>query len=330
MAEGKVLDFRQKAFYIELARYQALKDTTGDTKSLERFLFSSERRFREENSFALLVMVYNEQGAFYRSVERYRLSAAAYKKAQKQIEKLMGRSCEEYAALLNNMAGTYRLAGQYPEALKLFEEALRIYEEIGIGGEGADEEELYMPACVHNNLGQVLRESGKILPAICHMKIALAAIEDMPSHVQEAGLIYSNLTTLYRQVGNLEEASKCLDRALAIFEIVPVEKDRQYTKAMGSLAGFLCGIGDYERAVRVYKKAAEDTAVFYRNTEEYAVLYQSLYWVYRKTGDDVSAMKALNEAVDVLVNVFGENSERVKTVKEELSRIQKGKSSPAC
>lgn len=318
MTTGKVLDFRQSAFYIELARCQALRDMTGDSTDLERFLFSSERRFTEENSFALLVTVYNEQGAFYRSTEKYRLSAASYKKAQKLIEKLMGRSCEEYATLLNNMAGTYRLAGQYPEAL-------RIYEEIGIGGEGADEEELYMPACVHNNLGQVLRETGKKLPAICHMKIALSTIQNMPSHIHEAGLIYSNLTTLYQQVGNLEEAAKCLDKALAIFETVTMERDTQYTKAMGSLAGFLCGIGDYERAVRVYKKAAEDTVVSCRNTEEYAVLCQSLYWVYRKTGDDASAIKALNEAVDVLVNVFGENSERVKMVKEEQCRMLKGK-----
>ena len=325
MTTGKVLDFRQNAFYIELARYQALRDTTGDTAGLERFLFSSERRFDQENSFALLVAVYNEQGAFYRSIERYRLSIASYKKAQKLIEKLMGRSCEEYATLLNNMAGTYRLAGQYPEAAKLFEEALRIYEELGIGGEGADEEELYMPACVHNNLGQVLRETGKILPAICHLKIALAAIQNMPLHLQEAGLIYSNLTTLYQQTGDPKEAEKCLDKALAIFETVTMERDTQYIKAMGSLAGFLCGIGDYERAVRVYKKAANDTAFFHRNTEEYAALCQGLYWVYRKNGDDSSAIKALDEAVDVLAKVFGENSERVKMVKEEQSRLLKDK-----
>lgn len=317
MAAGKVIDFRQNAFYIELARYQALNDKTG----MERFLFSCEKKYREENSLALLVAVYSEQGAFYRSAERYRLSSASYKKAQKLIEKLMGKSCVEYATVLNNMAGTYRLSGHYKEALKLLGEALLIYEEIDIAGEGADEEERYMPACVHNNMGQIFRRTGEIQEAIRHLTIALETIRTLPAHAQEAGLIYSNLTTLYQQTGDMDQAMQCLEEALVIFDTASMEKDTQYAQAMGSLAGFLCGNRDYDRAIEVYEKAADDTRASYGNTEEYAVLCQNLCWVYRKTGDDAAAMRVLDEAVEVLTDLFGEKSERVRTIQEERKRL---------
>ena len=68
----------------------------------------------------LLCMVYNEMGSFYRGTSRYQESLSAFRKSQELVLDLKGRDTADYAVSVNNIAGTYRLMGEYEQAVSLF------------------------------------------------------------------------------------------------------------------------------------------------------------------------------------------------------------------
>ena len=117
------MDWDAKRFYQELdQRYSR------GLEEVERFLLESRGAFRETENAAGLVAVHNELGSFYRGTSRYAESLEAFQAAGEEIVCRMGADCVEYATLLNNMAGTYRLMGRPAEALELFRQAIDIYQ----------------------------------------------------------------------------------------------------------------------------------------------------------------------------------------------------------
>jgi tetratricopeptide (TPR) repeat protein len=292
----------------------------GDLDQTEAYLLDQEQKnLSEDKNRGILVAVYNEQGSFYRSTSRYRLSIGAFDKARKIITASRGVHCLEYATLINNLAGTYRLAHQYEKAESLFQEAINEYRALGASHS-------YAFASVHNNISLVYQEMGKTSQAARHLVLATNLIEEMPEHRNELAISYANLTALFHQMGNDKEARECLDEALKIFEECKGTENTHYAAALNSLGGFLYGAGECEKAIDMYKKSAAYTRRFFGENVEVGIAYQNMYWVYRKMNDTSRALFALDQAEKVYLKLFGPEHERTRSVQDErmrLERIQK-------
>lgn len=297
--------------------YKSLKQfyRTGDVHRIEKFLMDYEECLLEsKRNRGMLVSVYNEQGSFYRQTGKYHHSIEAFRKAQDEIVFSLGTTCTEYAALVNNMAGTYRLAGRYDEAIRLFQDAIRIYREAG-------EENSYACANVHKNLSLAYQETGKTEPAVSHLRLALNLVKAIEDHKQESVVIYSNLTALYHKAGSTLKAIQCMDQALQHFEKYCDIKNAYYGASLNSLGGFLCGLGEYSRAIEIYEKAAEYTLNNFGPNADCINSFQNMYWAYMHIGERSKAVQALAASAKACLNLFGPEHEHTITIQNELTRI---------
>ena len=310
MAEERIIDFERSLFYRELEQWMA----AGSAEDVEDFLLRTEAKLKEGGRPSLLVAVYNEQGAFYRNAGRFDESIEAFRKGQALTEEVLGHDCRECASLFNNMAGTFRMAGKTAMAIGLYEEALGIYAAIGEeGGEAC--------ASVHNNLAVALREAHQSSQAIAHLEQVLEILGGIPGREYGAAIACSNLTSLYQQDGRPKDAERCLNRALELLEKCSEVRNPQYASVLCSLAGYLYNAGQYLRAVEVYRRAAAYTERFYGRNEEYGMICQNIYWAYRRLGKAKEAIVALTEAEEIYKRLFGSESDRTRSVQDELSRI---------
>ena len=195
----------------------------------------------------------------------------------------------EYATLLNNMAGTYRLMGRPDRAIELFCQAIEIYQRQGA-------ENSYAFVSVLNNIALAYQAMGRIDPATEHLEQALEALRRMPGYLHEEAVTYHNLTALYHRAGRKEDARRCLEMALQCFEECGGGEDPHYAAALNSLAGFLYGEGDYVRAIETYQKAAAYTKRWFGENVEYAVTYQNTSWAWQAKGEIDTACRCLAEA----------------------------------
>lgn len=312
MKDQKTIDRELDSIYKSLDQYYQ----RGDVQGIEDYLLGEERRIIEEGgSKGVLVTVYNELGSFYRSTSRYSQSIDAFDKAGREISASLGTHCAEYATLVNNLAGTYRLAGQHEKAIGLFHQAIRTYREAG-------EDQSYAFASVQNNISLAYQEIGKGQLAIRHLEQALEILGELPGHVHEVAITYSNLAALYYKNGHNAEAMTCLDRALYIFESCDQTENPHYAAALNSLGGILFATGEYQRAVDTYQKAAAYTRRFFGENLDFAISHQNMCWVYRKMGDMASAIEALSVAERIYRTIFGPDHERTRTVQDELRRMK--------
>ena len=307
---GMDMDWDVKRFYQELDQTysQGLEE-------VERFLMEGRRTFREAGNAAGLVAVHNELGAFYRGTSRYTESLTAFQTAGEEIVRRLGTDCVEYATLLNNMAGTYRLMGRPAEAAKLFRQAIDIYQ-------NQNAENSYAFVSVLNNISLADQELGQLEEAAANLERALSMLRRMPGLLHEEAVTYHNLTALYHKMGRQEDARRCLEMALASFAEGGGKEDAHYAAALNSLAGFLYSAGDYNRAVETYRKAAKYTKRWFGENVEYAVTFQNMSWACQAMGEEGEARRSLEEAERVLSKLFGPEHERTQAVRDALRRLQ--------
>ena len=287
----------------------------GDLRAVEQFLLEQARNCQAGPS-PLMIAVYNEMGSFYRGVSRYRESAAAFQVSREEIALRVGCGSMEYATVLNNMAGTYRLAGHPDKAVALFREAIGIYQQ-------NHAEKTYPYASVLNNIALAYRETGEIGSAISCLEEALALIQEMPDHRHEVAVTCSNLTALCFRAGQRERARVYLDQAMELFAACEDSENVHYAAALNSLGGIMYADRDWERALEAYEQAAAYTKRFFGENEEYAITHQNMSWVYRKQGDPERAAEALRTAHRVCMQLFGPDHERTRAIAAELRTLER-------
>lgn len=296
--------------------YQELDETySKGLEEVERFLLESREAFRKAENAAGLVAVHNELGSFCRGTSRYAESLTAFQAAGEEIVRRLGADCVEYATLLNNMAGTYRLMGRPAEAAELFRRAIGIYQ-------GQKAENSYAFVSVLNNISLAYQELGQLEDAADNLERALCMLRRMPGYLHEEAVTCHNLTALYHRMERREDAQRYLELALAAFEDCGGEEDPHYAAALNSLAGFLYSAGDYERAAETYQKAAVHTKRWFGENAEYAVTFQNLSWVHQAAGNWNEARRCLEEAERVLSRLFGPEHERTQAVRDTLRRLR--------
>lgn len=304
---------RLKDFYEQLERC----DSQGDFGKTERFLLDcAARELHAPGAKGVLISIYNELGSFYRKNRYYKQSLEAFENARILTARELGEECGEYATILNNMAGTYRLLKDYQRANDAFLEALSIYRQCGM-------QNTYSFASVQVNLSRVCQETRQWDQAIEFLEQALDIMETLPEHRQEVAVAYNNLTSLYYAVGDQRQAMFCLNRALQEIEKCPPEERVYYADILNSLAGFLYAQGSCARAIALYQKSKNYIKRYFGENAEYAATCQNMHWVYERLGKPKETMESLEEALRVYAQLLGTDHERTRAVADEVKRLQR-------
>jgi len=285
----------------------------GGIQAAEQFLLSHIASPHNEYS---LVAAYNELGSLYRGTSRLKESMDSFEQAETLAARLYGKQRSEYATILNNMAGTCRLAQDHDRAVSLFKQAIAIYA-------GAGEDNGYLYASVWNNLALAYRDSGRSHDAIRCLDQALSIMKELPGYSQELAITHNNLAVLLHSSGDQEGAAFHLSRAMEEFDACSDEENVHYAAGLNSLASFLYTTGDFPRALEAFEKSAQYTMRFFGKNLEYALTYQNMSRVCEALGDYSQAISALQTARDLYSDLLGTNHPRTLTATSELEQLRR-------
>src|SRR5207302_219188 len=125
---------------------------------------------------------------------------------------------QQKALIYSNIAATSGVLGQKQEALKYYEQALRIFGEVGDrGGEGT----------TLNNLGRVYNDLGQKQEALKYYEQALVLHKKVQNPFME-GITLHNMGMIYSNQGNNEIALACILLAKSLFQRVQSPSDVDY------------------------------------------------------------------------------------------------------
>ena len=197
-----------------------------------------------------LVVLYNELGSFYRYHNRLQESKNAFLMAKELSEKMSfedppkqccfddslleeessyvdikmtskGHANIEYATIINNLAGTYRLLKCYDEAKKLFKEAICIYEK--------DPKTPELLLCsAWNNLALVFLDQREYLNAIETLNKSWKLLQKLDYNYHEKATTCANLAIAYYNLKNQEQARQMLEYAENFYHLANMQNSLEY------------------------------------------------------------------------------------------------------
>jgi CHAT domain-containing protein/tetratricopeptide (TPR) repeat protein len=266
-----------------------------------------------------------------------------YRRTQAIMEKTLGKSDANVAAVNNNLAEVYRLEGRYREAEPLFLEALEVlekdpkrgldfaaslnnlglvYEAQGRLGEAEPKDDLALELRTRllgpghalvadslNNLGQLRRDQGKYAEAAVLYRRALriynrGASEDTP----ESAATYANLGAVYSDQGRYAEAEQQYRRALALDEKASGANHPDVATDLNNLAALFHSQDKYGEAEQLYPRALKiDEEAFPGPNPAVARDVSNLAMTYQEQGRYRDAEQAYRKALDIDKQALGEH-----------------------
>ncbi|WP_243713886.1 tetratricopeptide repeat protein [Nostoc sp. 106C] len=147
------------------------------------------------------------------------------------------------AVILNEISAVYRKLGQYPKAIEILEQALVIVKQTG---DRAGE------GGIINNIGLVYRYLGQYTKALDYFQRALAITKEVDNKAQQASIL-SNIGSVYDRRGQYAQALELFQQALAIHQEVG-NKPEQAT-VFNDIGSVYQSLGDYTKALNFYQQA---------------------------------------------------------------------------
>lgn len=191
----------------------------GDPQALETRLLEmcAEYDTKLEDNYIGRSVLYNELGSFYRGKARYEEGEKAFLKAKVLLENCEDeevRSGANYATTLNNLAGLYRMSGQFDDSLKFFRLAQEIYDI------RPDTDYKTLASC-HNNIALLYIRTGEAEKALEELRTAAEMIEGRPGNEYVKSVTLSNTAFALQSAGRIEEAADKMDEASEAAKVVP-------------------------------------------------------------------------------------------------------------
>lgn len=291
-----------------------------------------------------VALLSNHIALYLFDLAEYDRAVIFYEKALEISEKNLGKEHNDYANILNNLAGNFDSLGEYEKAVQLYLQVLKIdektvgkenhgyaqglnnlalaYSSLGRFDEAAsaleqairiDEktigEEHPSYANSLNNLGSVYYSQGKYDQAIKLYKQALLIDEktigkEHPSYATRL----NNLALVYYSQGRYDEALELNKQALLICENTIGKEHPDYGTRLSNLALVYYSQGKHDEAIELYKQAL----VIYENTvgrkhRNYATSLNNLAEVYRLQDKYDEAIELCERALLIYENTFGQN-----------------------
>ncbi len=168
-----------------------------------------------------------------------------------QGQEIQGQETDEYARLLEELAGLYEASDRFELAVPLYERALAIYR-TKLGDRHAD-----TVAGLKNLAGlyEVTERYELALP-LYQQALESCRMEWGEVHLETAASLNS-LAYLYRLMGEYELALPLYEKALGIRRAKLGDRHEATATSLNNLAGLWLAMGKYEVAVPLYEKAME-------------------------------------------------------------------------
>lgn len=263
---------------------------------IDSFLEASLAQAKEEEDYAAYISICNEMIGFYRSTSAFEKAYVAAEDVLLLMEELKLDQTEHFATTLLNAATAYRAAGDYAQALRLYRQALQIYE-------GIISPDDYRYAGLYNNMSILLEKMEENEEAIDCAKKALAIMEKIDGGEIQTAVTLTNMALLYFKVSDNEEAKRLLERALAIFEKDGEGTDEHYSGALAGMGEACYRMEEYEKALAYYEKALDKVKLHYGENVSYGVLCENCAAVCERMKDAAGQKKYADKAREVMEKV---------------------------
>lgn len=262
------------AFFEELDSYF----DKNQVEKIDDFLTASLARAKEEEDYAAYISICNEMIGFYRSVSAFQKAYEAAEDVLLLMEELKLEDTEHFATTLLNAATAYSAAGDYAQALRLYRQAMQIYERLL-------QPEDYRWASLYNNMSIMLEKAGEDREAVESAKRALAIIEKQEGNEAQTATTLTNLAMALFKLSENEEAKQCLARAIALFEQDSENINEHYSGALAGMGEAYFRDGEYEKSLSYYERALEDVKRHYGENMSYGILCENCAAVCGSMGD---------------------------------------------
>lgn len=262
------------AFFEELDSYF----DKNQVEKIDDFLTASLVQAKEEEDYAAYISICNEMIGFYRSVSAFQKAYEAAEDVLLLMEELKLEDTEHFATTLLNAATAYSAAGDYAQALRLYRQAMQIYERLL-------QPEDYRWASLYNNMSIMLEKAGEDREAVESAKRALAIIEKQEGNEAQTATTLTNLAMALFKLSENEEAKQCLARAIALFEQDSENINEHYSGALAGMGEAYFRDGEYEKSLSYYERALEDVKRHYGENMSYGILCENCAAVCGSMGD---------------------------------------------
>ena len=186
-------------------------------------------------------------------------------------ESNLGKESAAYIANLNNMAKLNQSNGQYTEAEKAFDEALKYAEEFFGGG--------MQLAILLNNKAMLYQALGQYDLAVKTMNEAIQASSQAPKKLFQGEKSFdnrkfkANLATLYQAAGRYEEADRLFVELKTIFEKRKQTKNAEYAGLVNQMGILYIQMGKTDqvrellaKSLNVYKRRWGENNIYFAKT----------------------------------------------------------------
>ncbi|MCL2124982.1 MAG: tetratricopeptide repeat protein [Oscillospiraceae bacterium] len=286
----------------------------GDLGAVEAFMRSTIDD-TDENS-AIRAGLYNELAGFYRGVSRFAESESVFKQSLGIFESIGMGATPEFATVLLNLAGLYRIMGDADKAIELFIDAKKKLED-------AEASESYAYISVLNNLALAYQARLELVPALEYAGRALELMRAGGGGGHEIASSLNNLASIRFQLGELDAADTLISEALQIYDGMD-EPDVHHAAALATKAAIMCRLGDYKGALQGFQQALGLTRRFFGENIEYAICRRNTSEVFELLGDVPSAIEELSDAVRIMEQIRGSDHPSVTDAKAKLAKLRDG------
>lgn len=206
-----------------------------------------------------------------------------------------------YISIGNEMIGFYRSVSMFDKAFNISEDILLLMEELQL-----EESEHFATTLL--NVATAYRAAGRIAESLQYYKRALLIYEKQlsPKDYRFAGL-YNNMSILYEQMGENENAAAFLERAISI--VSEMEDARmELATSLTNLALICFKTGKAQQAEETLEKAL---GIFRENGENtdphYAAALAGMGEAFYRQGRLSKALEAYEESLKEVEKHFGKN-----------------------
>ena len=209
-----------------------------------------------------MICILNEMGGFYRGMHRWDECLDAFSRSKAEMENLGLTETDNYAIMLVNVAGAYRLLGRFDDALANYERA----EQIFLSNNTAD---YYTVSSLYNNEGLVYQDMGDLKKAAEFYTKGLEVTKKGSDNEAEVATGLANLAALHLAAGEIEKAEQNIDESVSIFRTLEGGMNAHYASALNTKAVLSYRAGKLEESVEYFKEAIEKTRVIFGENGDY-------------------------------------------------------------
>ena len=241
----------------------------GRIDQVEEYLLDGLRQTQDKEP--TLVML-NDLMGYYRAVSRHEDMARCAHRVLDLIAQTQQLESVNHGTTLLNIATGYRAAGRYEEAEAYYKHAQQIFDAAFSGPD-------YRLATLHNNLGLLYVQTGRLKEAKEQISAALALTRQMPEMETELAITYTNLGNVCFSLHETSEGTDYMKQAVALFEKTPGSKDPHYPAALAGLGEAAFHAGRLEESAGWYQRALDTVEQLYGKNDDWETTRQNLAMV---------------------------------------------------